>query len=239
MALLPFSGPLVSPVVAGLWRVDLGAVNATLVAGDGEMVLVDTGPPGSEAKVLKALEALGLPPHAVRTVVVTHHHPDHAGALAAVLRATGAQAWMHPLDAAEVREGNGFRPYRPASGVLNWALERVLIRPTPPRFEPAPVAHEVADGDVLPGDLRVVWAPGHSAGQVALVWPDHGGVLIAADACANLPVLAPSVVYEDLDLGRQTLRRLAALEFDTAVFGHGRPIVGGASARFRRAFAQD
>ena len=236
MSLLPFKGPLLSPVVAGLWRVDLGVVNAYLVAGDGEMVLVDTGPPGSETKVVRALDELGLPPHAVRNVVVTHHHPDHAGALAAVLRETGAQAWMHAADAAEVRLGNGFRPYRPASGVLSWALERVVVRPTPPRFEPAPVAREVTDGDVLPGALRAVWAPGHSAGQVALVWPEHGGVLVAADACTNLPVLAPSVIYEDLDVGRETLRQLAALDVDTAVFGHGRPIVGGAAARLRAAF---
>ena len=239
MSLIPFAGPLLSPVVSGLWRIDLGVVNAYLVAGDGEMVLVDTGPPGSEAKVLRALEQLDLPPHAVRTVVVTHHHPDHAGALAAVLRETGAEAWMHAVDAAEVRAGNGFRPYRPASGVLNWALERVFIRPTPPRFEPAAVAHEVADGDVVPGDLRVVWAPGHSAGQVALLWPEHGGVLIAADACTNLPTLAPSVIYEDLDRGRETLRQLAALEFDAAVFGHGGPIVGAADERFRAAFAME
>ena len=105
--------PLLSPVVSGLWRVDLGIVNAYLVAGEGEMVLVDVGPPGSEDKITAALGLLDLPPEAVGTVIVTHHHSDHAGALAAVLDATGADAWMSAADAAEVRVGNGFRPYRP------------------------------------------------------------------------------------------------------------------------------
>ncbi len=228
--------PALSPVVPGLTRVDLGVVNAYLLEADGGLVLIDTGSPGSEAAILDAVDALGYAPSDVRAVVVTHHHPDHAGALAAVLRQTGAEAWMHPLDAAEVRIGSGFRPYRPASGVLNWLLEKVVVRPTPDRFEPAPVAREVADGDEAPGGLRVIHAPGHSAGQIALLWPEHGGVLIAADACSNLPVLTLSVIYEDLALGRQTLRQLAARTFDTAVFGHGRPIVGGASARFRERF---
>ena len=229
--------PLLSPVVSGLWRVDLGIVNAYLIAGEAEMVLVDVGPPGSETKIIDALGLLDLPPEAVGTVIVTHHHPDHAGALAAVLDMTGADAWMHPADAAEVRVGNGFRPYRPASGVLNWVLERTVIRTTPDHYEPAPVAHEVTEADVLAADLRVIHAPGHTAGQIALLWPEHGGVLIAADACTNLPTLGLSVVYEDLDLGRETLRNLAALDFDTAVFGHGGPIVGDASPRFKSRFS--
>lgn len=228
--------PLLSPVVSGLWRVDLGMVNAYLVAGDGEMVLVDAGPPGAEARILEALDRLGLPPHAIQTVVVTHHHADHAGGLAAVLAATGAQAWMLPADAAEVRVGNAFRPYRPASGFLNWALERIVIRPSPERFDPAPVAHEVADGDRLAAGLRVVATPGHTAGHLALLWPEHGGVLLAGDAGSNLPVLGYSVVYEDLDRGRETLRHLGDLAFDAAVFGHGAPLVGDAAARFRSRF---
>lgn len=225
-----------SPVVPGLWRIDLGIVNAYLLESDDGPVLIDTGSPGAEAAVLAALSERGHAPEAVRSIVVTHHHPDHAGSLAALLDATGAEAWMHPLDAAEVRVGNGFRPYRPASGILNWALERVFIRPGPTTFPPAPVHHEAADGDVLPGGLRAVHAPGHSAGQIALLWPAHGDVLVAADACSNLPVLTLSVIYENLDVGRETLRRLGDLPFDTAVFGHGKPIVGGAAERFRDAF---
>ncbi|MEM1116848.1 MAG: MBL fold metallo-hydrolase [Bacteroidota bacterium] len=225
-----------SPVVPGLWRIELGVANAYLLESADGPILIDTGTPGSEAAILRALAARRHAPEAVRHIVVTHHHPDHAGALAALLDATGAEAYMHPLDAAEVRVGSGFRPYRPASGILNWALERVFIRPTPRRYTPAEVAREVADGDVLPGGLTAVHAPGHSAGQIALLWPEQGGVLIAADACSNLPVLTLSIIYEDLDVGRETLRRLGGLDFDAAVFGHGKPMVGRADERFRKAF---
>lgn len=227
-----------SPVVPGLYRLELGVVNAYLLEADGGLVLIDTGYPGSEDDILRAVDELGHTPDAVRAVVVTHHHTDHAGALAAVLDATGAAAWMHPLDAAAVREGVGMRAYRPASGVLNWVLERAVIRRTPPRFGPAPVAHEVRDGDEAPGGLRVLHTPGHSAGHIALLW-EAGGVLVAGDACTNLPTLTLSIVYEDLDEGRRSLRRLADQSFDVAVFGHGGPIVGAAADRFRRAFGDD
>jgi glyoxylase-like metal-dependent hydrolase (beta-lactamase superfamily II) len=37
--------------------------------------------------------------------------------------------------------------------------------------------------DFVPG-LQVVHAPGHTAGQPAFLWPEHGGVTIAEDACS-------------------------------------------------------
>ena len=225
-----------SLVVPGLWRVELGVVNAYLLRSADGLVLIDTGSPGSATDLLDAVAEVGGAASELSAVIVTHHHADHAGSLAAVLEATGAEAWMLPEDAAEVRAGNAFRPYRVASGVLNWVLERVVIRPTPDSYDPSHVAHEVSDGDALPGGLRAVAAPGHTAGHLALFWPEHGGVLIAGDACTNLPVLTLSVIYEDLDRGRQTLRDLARLDAEVAVFGHGKPIVGGASRRLRETF---
>jgi hypothetical protein len=40
--------------------------------------------------------------------------------------------------------------------------------------------------------------------------------------------------YENLEEGRRSLARLARERFEVAVFGHGKPIIGGADARFRK-----
>ncbi len=226
-------------VLPGVWCVELGAVNAFLAETSDGLVAVDAGNPGDGARIADAAASLAGADRRfgreIAAVVVTHHHPDHAGGLVELLALTSAEAWMHPLDAAEVRAGNGFRPYRVTSGIVNAIAERLMIRPVSPVIPSAEVAHEVADGEDLPGGLVAVHAPGHSAGQIAVWWPERR-VLFAADACSNLPVLGYSAVHEDLEEAKRSLRRLAALDADTVVFGHGKPIVGGAGRRLRERF---
>ena len=47
------------------------------------------------------------------------------------------------------------------------------------------------------------------AGQLAFLWPQSGGLLIAADACANIFRLGYAPIYEDVAVGRASLARLA------------------------------
>ena len=88
---------------------------------------------------------------------------------------------------------------------------------------------------MLLAGLTAIHVPGHCAGQIALLWQQHGGVLIAADACSNLMGLGLSLAlgYEDLEQGRRSLHKLSALDFRVACFGHGKPILKDAASRFR------
>ena len=73
-------------------------------------------------------------------------------------------------------------------------------------------------------------APGHTAGHLALLLPREGGVLFAGDAATNLFRLGVGPIYEDVDEGMESLRRLAELPFETALFSHGRPLAPRAPA---------
>src|SRR3954447_230323 len=107
---------LTEAVVPGLHRIDLGPVNAYLLdTGDGP-VLIDTGFPGDELRILGALAELALPPKGLRQIVLTHAHPDHVGGAAALRAATGAPIAMHPLEAGLARRGATGRSLTPAPG---------------------------------------------------------------------------------------------------------------------------
>ncbi len=226
-------------IAPGLYELRLGQVNAHLIDDqDDGLTLIDTGYPGSAATILGAIRELGRSPDDLRHIIVTHCHEDHAGSLAELKRFTPARSYMHAIDAAMTRAGCSLRPLLPGPGLLNGLIYRLIIRKAQSSIEPAEVDHDLADGEALAiaGGLRVIHAPGHCAGQIALHWPRHGGVLFAADTCASVFGLAMSPAYEDIELGRQTLSRLALEDFAIATFGHGKPITGGAAAKFRRKF---
>lgn len=224
-------------VVPGVHQIGLGIVNVFLVENGGRLTLVDTGMPGSQEKILAGIREIGREVGDVERIIVTHLHGDHSGSLAPLKAATGAPAAMHALDARMVARGEGMRPARPGPGVVNRLLVRMMgLRRGSDAVAPAEIEQELHDGEILePEGLQVVYAPGHSLGQVALLLPGvQGGVLFAADAATNIFRLGYAPIYEDLDQGKETLRKLARLEFEVACFGHGGPIRLGAARQFRK-----
>jgi glyoxylase-like metal-dependent hydrolase (beta-lactamase superfamily II) len=224
-------------IVDGVYEIRLGMVNAYLLETPQALVLVDTGFPKSTDAILASMQQRGHAPNALAHIVLTHAHPDHIGSLAALVRATGAQTWMHRIDAPVAEQAaDGIRPVHPMPGLLPKLLFAAMGL-MPRNVESARIDHLVEDGDTLPfGGLRAIHAPGHCAGQVVLLWPDRN-VLFAADSCMNLFRLRQPLVNEDEALGRRSLQRIAKLDFGIACFGHGGPIMGDADQRFRERFS--
>ncbi|MEV0901503.1 MBL fold metallo-hydrolase [Actinoplanes sp. NPDC049802] len=86
-------------VVTGDWqRVNLSFVSVYLLVRGGEVAVVDTGTPGSDASVEAGLKAAGLGWDAVKHVILTHQHQDHAGGLAAIAPLVGATLYAGEAD---------------------------------------------------------------------------------------------------------------------------------------------
>lgn len=226
-------------ILSGVYAVKVrrGYVNAYIIA-DGPLALIDSGLPNQAKVFLKHVRAIGARPEDVLNIAITHHHVDHAGSLAALVEATHARVYVHPLDAPVVRGEKpvpGPNPHSRAGKVLGPIIKRI----SPARLPPVKIDHEVQDGEELPiaGGLRAIHTPGHTAGHVSYLWPRHGGVLFVGDAAGHMfGRLGPplGMFTEDMAQARETLRRIAALEFDTACFGHGGVLKGKAHAAFRR-----
>jgi glyoxylase-like metal-dependent hydrolase (beta-lactamase superfamily II) len=229
------SNKVMEQVTEHVYRIGAGACSVFLIVLPDGLTLVDAGFPGTMALVDEAVRSLGRRPEEIRDVLVTHCHPDHAGGLAEVKRATGAQVWMHPADAELVRAGEAFRPWKSAPGLRNRVFARLVIQRSPSSFEPAAVEREVSSGEAVPvaGGIKALGTPGHTAGHLAFLWPGDAGVLFVGDAATHRRRLALAPIYEDVAEGLENLRMLGEQEFETACFAHGAPIVGGAAQEFR------
>ncbi|MFF2200476.1 MBL fold metallo-hydrolase [Streptomyces sp. NPDC058145] len=203
-----------------------------------ELSLIDAGMIGSGRAIAEAITALGRSPGDVRRIVLTHFHEDHAGGAGEFAALSGAEVLAHHLDAPFVR---GERP-GPPPRFEDWELPvHAEVSRHLPGGEPERPRHvtPLSDGAVLGfgGGARVLHVPGHTDGSIALFIPDEG-VLFTGDAVAASPVdgsVMPGVFNLDRAQLMESLHRLAALDAELACFGHGEPVLDGASAALRRA----
>jgi glyoxylase-like metal-dependent hydrolase (beta-lactamase superfamily II) len=183
-------------------------VNVFLVQTD-VTVLVDTGTERQGAAVVDELRAEGALPE---LVLLTHADFDHSGGAAAVRRATGATvcapAAEQPLLTGEQRRR---------------LLVRVLIRGVNRGRAPRnPVIDRwIADGDIV-GGLEAIGTPGHTPGHTAY---RLGTSLLAGDAVITGTTFREPVSRFCVDWveARRSIEKLARLDLDLAVSGHGRP----------------
>ena len=221
-------------VTEHVFRVSLTVVNVFLIVLPDGITLVDAGLRRSWPRIERGLRELGRRPEEVKDIVVTHLHADHVGGLAEARAATGARVWMHPLDARLTAAGSAGRPLTPSPGSVQGKLFGIFAGVTAATVPAVTADSLVSDRQEIPaaGGLIPIWTPGHTEGHVAYLWPQEGGVLFVGDAAAKGRFIKVSPVYEDYQQGLRSLRELAALDFQTACFSHGRPVAGGAAAQF-------
>lgn len=190
----------------------------TYVIADNRLVLVDTSSELDAKKLLAYLDKARIRPSDLTSIVITHVHPDHVSGLARIKRdAAGAKVVASKIEAEYISKR---RTYDGPPGA-----ERQ-------RQPPTPVDVALDDGQVHDG-LKVILTPGHTRGSMSLM-DDSRSLLIAGDAADNEDGLGPMDDAYNVDprQHRESIKKLAALQFENAVFGHGRPITGGASAQF-------
>lgn len=213
-----------------------GLVHVYVIEGPDGLVVLDSGFPGSLRKIERELGVIGRSSKDVRHILLSHAHPDHIGGAAALKRETGAKVWAHPVDAPIMEAGRGFRPVYATPGLPNKIITKLLLGRIK-SVDPVKVDGYLNDGDHLPflPDAQVIHSPGHAAGQVAILWQRHGGVLFTADTCVNFGGLKLPPACEDLALARESLARLAKRRFEMVCVMHGKPVLAGGDALMRNA----
>jgi glyoxylase-like metal-dependent hydrolase (beta-lactamase superfamily II) len=188
-------------------------------------VLVETGSQSSVAVLLEALAELGVGPHDLAGVAVTHIHLDHAGGVGDVARAfPQATVYVHEKGARHLVDPT--RLIDSAAQVYGPLLDSLYGRLD---ATPADRIHVLADGEEIrvahDRVLTTVDSPGHAKHHLAL-HDSVSGILFAGDAVGvRLPdagVLRPSTPPPDFDLDQavSSLRRFAARRPQALALAH-------------------
>jgi glyoxylase-like metal-dependent hydrolase (beta-lactamase superfamily II) len=233
--------------------------NIFLVRAGSSWSLVDAGSAGCAASILSAAQTLFGSNQPASAILLTHNHPDHAGAARELARLWACSVWVHP-DELPLTLGE-------LSVVRNYAnpLDRRVVLPMLRLFGPRRARAIVARSsleDVArafdptkepPGlpDWEVVPTPGHTPGHVAF-FRRVDRVLISGDALVTVSLNSwrglllgrrelsrpPWYTTWDREAAERSVRVLADLEPRVIAGGHGVPLAGNDTASLLRRLAE-
>ena len=199
------------------------------------VALIDGGWRIHSQRILAFLMSLGYDLSSLKRLVATHYHVDHIGGLAGIQDATGLPVEAHSIEAGLLKQENKGDVPNP---VQQWWL-RAILWPLISALHPPPIAdvRPLNEGDALPllNGAQVVHTPGHTPGSISLYFPNDG-VLIAGDAMQRRGdvLTTPSPFFSsDMAAARQSIRKLALLDFEILCLSHFMPMRSGARTAVR------
>ena len=226
-------------VADGVWRVQgqPGRCNVYLVRDGDGVLMFDAGAKTMVGTVGAAAASLG----GLTRIVLGHGHTDHRGTAPSF----DVPVLCHPDEVVDAEGSGGFRYWDSSLSFLP-----VWQRPVHRFFHakawdggPVKISGTVKEDDDVAG-FRVVHAPGHAPGLIAL-WRESDRVALTSDVFYTLDMLGrddephlPMDGYNlDTDRARSSLLKIAALEPALALPGHANPISGDVRGQLERSVA--
>ena len=217
--------------------IKLSFSNAYLLIGR-KTVIVDTGMPGEQDKILRVIERSGVKTSDISLILHTHGHVDHAGSTAALTKTLNLPTAVHRADEGMMRAGR-MNPLTPLRLEARMILPMVN-RPFPP-VAPNLFVDEAFDLAAFGVEGRILLTPGHTAGSISVLLPDGraivGDVMMGGYMGGNLLGARPNYHYfaDDLNAVHRSIRALLDADVKTFYVGHGGPLDREAVARrFKR-----
>ena len=141
------------------WYIGTARISALLVATPEGAIVIDGGLPQAKDMLLAHIRAAGVDPSTVRWLLTSHAHGDHAGPIAGLKRATGAQIAANAETATMLARGG--------TDDIHFGDDIA--------YPPAQADRLLQDEEVVSiGDMRLTahFTPGHTPGSTSWTWTD-------------------------------------------------------------------
>ena len=149
-------------IYGNTWHVGPRGLGVILITAPAGHVLIDGGVPENAPLIEANIRSLGINPRDIKWILNSHAHCDHAGGIAQLARASGAQVIAGAADAQLLARGGRDDPHYG---------DRFP-------FSPVHVTRSVADGESLRLGELVLTAhstPGHTKGNTTWTWKSCEG----------------------------------------------------------------
>jgi len=205
-------------IAGNFYYVGASDISAFLITGPAGHVVLDAGYPTTAQMIMASIAKLGFDIKDVKVLINSEPHADHAGGLAVLQQASGAELWASAPSADVIASGGDdpdiIFPLRALfwSGLLSYPAARV--------------AHRFEDGDTIrvgPIALTAHVTAGHTRGCTTWAFPvlDGDRVLNVVSVCD--PGVLELARYPGQRADRErSIRVLRSLPVDIWVTNHAR-----------------
>jgi glyoxylase-like metal-dependent hydrolase (beta-lactamase superfamily II) len=201
-----------------------------------EFVLIDAGMPGSYEFIIKEAEKRFGEGCMPSSIILTHGHFDHVGALHELIKKWDVPVFAHPLEEPFLTGKSDYPPPNPK-------VEGLVAKMSPmfPRHSIDISSHLQLLGDdgAVPSlpEWQYIHTPGHTPGHISL-FRDCDQALIVGDAFTTVEQESlydvmtqkqemhgpPAYFTIDWQASWESVKKLEALKPSIAVSGHGLPM---------------
>jgi len=188
--------------------------NVYVLSDEDGLILIDVGSIGSYDSIIDYIESyLDADEEDIKTIIITHGHPDHAGSLPDFVSSIDVKVIVHKNEISYI------------SKKVFWGK----------KFTPSIAIENDYYLDAF-GGLKILWTPGHTQGSISIykegVFLATGDTLIV-DKLGKVNTSLKEKNFNTDEL-RKSLCRLSKLKFDILLPGHGRPIIERADSLVKK-----
>lgn len=229
----------ITEITPHIYRLGSFAHNFYVITESGQATVIDAGCSKEWPTLVAGLKEIGMAPENVAGMVITHGHADHIGCAGMASKA-GISVQIH-----EEERTRALRTYQGKEAVAPYELpvwKPALWRNFMPMIKAGvmkqfavPDIETFSDGDVLdlPGSPVAIHTPGHTEGHTSFHVPGLEA-LFTGDALVTMGLLGgpdgpqhmPKMFHNDSATARTSVGRLAELDANLILPGHGEPWTG-------------
>ena len=211
-----------------------GMINCFLIKGEKKHILVDTGIPNSEKKIIKQLNKHSIKLEDIGLIILTHGHIDHFGSAKELKDILKVPILMHDLDKIALQTGKSmFETLKP-----NHKLWDIVLKPKLANDKASPCLPDILLNENEEYDLsiygingKIIHTPGHTPGSLSVILEDRNAIIMDL---ASSGILLGGIAFnsrmkhppfhDNLDQVKNSINHILSLNTETFYLGHGNPV---------------
>jgi len=212
----------------------LGMINCFLIKGETKHILVDTGVPNSQAKIIRQLNKHNIKLKDIGLIIITHGHIDHFGSAKELKDILKVPILMHSLDKRALQTGQSmFETLKP-----NHKFWDIVLKPKLAKDKATPCSPDIVLNGIEEFDLstygingKVIHTPGHTPGSLSIILDDGSAIIMDL---ASSGILLGGIAFNsrmkhppfhhDLKQVKSSINYVLSLNTETFYLGHGNPV---------------